>query len=118
MRLDPLFHWSPAARRNDILVHGLRPGAPATVASGTLPYVCFGLSPSRAWSLSAAMDWAQEIEHWDLWQARLTDGDDVRARPELGPYIHEVKVYGPLPPDRLWYAGSRHVDGLRAWTPG
>ena len=117
VRIDPLYHWSPAARRKDIVAHGLRPGAPATIASGSLPYVCFGPSPARAWSLSAAMEWAQEIEDWDLWQARLADGDDVRIRPDFGPNVQEIKIYGPVPADRLWYAGTRRVDGIREWTP-
>lgn len=117
MRLDPLYHWSPTDRRAQIVVHGLRPGSPATVAGGELPYVCFSLTASRAWSLSGAMEWAQEIEEWDLWQARLVDGDDVRVRPDHGPYIHEIKVYGPIPADRLWYAGTRMIDGLRSWRP-
>lgn len=107
MRLEYLYHWAPSGRYVNILAEGLRPGRDPNVASCVLPYVCLGTSPSTAWSLSGAMDWAAEIDQWDLWQARVVDGDDIRIRPDFLPTIREVKVYGPIPADRIWYAGTR-----------
>jgi hypothetical protein len=107
VQLETLFHWSPAERFDAIYREGLRPHAPVTVASGTLAYVCLSPDPSTAWKLSGGMDWVSEIDHWDLWMVRLTDGDPVCIRNEFGPKIQEVNVCGALPADRLWWVARR-----------
>jgi hypothetical protein len=107
VELGLLYHWSPADRFDAIYRDGLRPHAPNTVASSTLPYVCLSPSPAAAWSLSGGMDWVSEVDEWDLWMVRLADGDQVCIRGEFGPKIEEVKVYGPLPADRLWWVARR-----------
>lgn len=107
MLLPALFHWSPSDRFDQIYRDGLRPHCPPTVASGTLPYVCLSPTASRAWSLSGGMEWTSEVDEWDLWQVRLEDGDDVRIRPDFGPVIQEIKVYGAIPADRIWWAARR-----------
>lgn len=106
MILSPLFHWSPAARYSKITTEGLRPNQIHTVASVPLPYVCLGVDPAIAWTLSGAMEWT-EVEVWDLWQVLLAEHDSVQVRPEFGPNMLEVKVHGPIPPDRLWWCGRR-----------
>lgn len=106
--LPALYHWSPAGRFDQIFREGLRPHAGPTVAGTTsLCYVCLSPTPSRAWSLSGDMEWVSEFDEWDLWQVRLADGDDVRIRPDYGPAIQEVKVHGPIPADRIWWAARR-----------
>lgn len=108
MQLDALYHWSPTDRFAGIYRDGLRPHSPATVCHGnTLPYICLSPSPSAAWGLSGGMDWVSEIDEWDLWMVRLADGDQVCIRAEFGPKIEEVKVYGPIPADRLWWVARR-----------
>lgn len=107
MQLGALYHWSPADRFDEIYRTGLRPHCAPTVASGTLAYICLSPDPSTAWSLSGAMDWVSEVDEWDLWLARIAPGDHVCIRGEFGPLIEEVKVYGALPADRLWWAGRR-----------
>lgn len=106
MILGPLFHWSPADRQDQILTEGLRPNQSNTVASGPLAHVCLGPDPATAWSLSGGMEWA-EVDVWDLWQVALADTDPVRVRPDFGPRLLEIKVLGPIPPDRLWWCGRR-----------
>lgn len=107
MQLGALYHWSPAARFDDIYRDGLRPHAPNTVASEGLPYICLSPDPAVAWTLSGGMDWVSEIDTWDLWLVHLASGDQVCIRAEFGPEIEEVKVYGPLPADRLWWVARR-----------
>jgi hypothetical protein len=109
VRLDVLYHWSPVERRADVAAQGLRPGCAPNVAGYPLGYVCLGSTPSSAWALSGAMEWTSEIDEWDLWQVRLVDGDDIRVRPDFLPAIREVKVYGPIPADRVWHVGTRHA---------
>lgn len=107
MILGPLYHWSPAARHDDIHRDGIKPGAPSTVASVPLPYVCLGFDPASAWAISGAMEWVSEVDKWDLWLVRLGDGDSVQVRPDFGPRLQEVKVHNPIPADRLWWVGRR-----------
>lgn len=108
MILDPLFHWSPADRFERIFAEGLRPNGEPTVASVALPHVALALDPAMAWTLSGAMEWVSEVDAWDLWQVTIADGDQVVVRPEFGPEIREIKVHGPIPPDRLWWCGRRN----------
>lgn len=107
MQLGSLYHWSPAQRFDEIYQAGLRPHAEPTVASGSLAYICLSPDPSTAWSLSGAMEWVSEVDEWDLWLVRLAKGDHVCVRPEFGPAIEEIKVYGSLPADRLWWVARR-----------
>lgn len=106
-QLGALFHWSPVSRREAILREGLRPFCEPTVASGPQPYISLGPTPSAAWGLSGDMDWMADEDQWDLWQVRLRDGDDVRARLDFAPRIVEIKVHTVIPPDRLWWVGQR-----------
>lgn len=118
--LPRLYHWSPADRYDAILTGGLRPQQPSTVASTPLPYLCLGFSPAGAWTISGAMEWVSEVDEWDLWQVTIADGDQVSVRPEFGPALCEVTVYGPIPPDRLWHAGRRPRQATRRfgwWHP-
>jgi hypothetical protein len=105
--LPALYHWAPAERHAAITTEGLRPHSVNTVASTNLPYVCLGVEPGVAWNLSGGMEWVSEVPEWDLWQVSIGEGDHVCVRPDFGPRIHEVKVYGPIPPDRVWWVGRR-----------
>jgi len=114
--LDVVYHWAPADRHDSITADGLRPGhQPTTTSDPTtrMAYLCFATDPAVAWSLSAAIDWRySEVETWDLWLARLADGDEVHVLPEFGPRIREVRVTGSIPRDRLWYVGRRDIQGV------
>ncbi|MER5608358.1 hypothetical protein AB0F93_00180 [Micromonospora tulbaghiae] len=108
MLLPDLYHWSPADRFDAISRDGLRPHSRPTVCqTTTLSYVCLSPNPARAWSLSGDMDWTAEVDDWDLWQVRLADGDNVRIRPEFGREVMEIKVFGPIPADRVWWVARR-----------
>lgn len=108
MLLPALFHWSPADRFGLIRHDGLHPHSPPTVSTGTTqPYVCLSPTPSSAWGLSGDMDWVTEHTEWDLWQVRLTDGDQIQIRGDFCPVIREVRVYGVIPADRVWWVARR-----------
>lgn len=111
MRLEPLFHWSPATRRDKIRVEGLRPYSPPTVSSGDLayPYISLGLTPSAAWGLSGDMEWVSEIDIWDLWQVQLPEKAETHIRPVWGSIIEEVKIHSAIPADHIWWVGSREA---------
>lgn len=117
MLLTPLYHWAPADRHDAIHREGLRPGSEPTVARTHLQYVCLGADPAMAWKISGAMEWVSEIEVWDLWQARICADDELLVRPTYGPLIEEIKVRGPIPPDRLWWVGRRSDTGVAAHLP-
>jgi len=117
VKLTPLYHWSPAERYESIRLHGLRPGSEPTVASTALSYLCLGTDPRLAWAISGAMEYVNEIEHWDLWQVHLTEGDELHVRPDFGPTIHEVNLRGCVPPDRLWWIGRRYDLGVPTPLP-
>lgn len=106
-RLGSLYHWSPIDRRPNILREGLVPASRPTMVGGEIGYVCLGTSPRGAWMLSGDLEWAEDVEDWDLWQITLADMDEVRVRPNYGPKIHEVKVHNVIPPDRVWWVGAR-----------
>lgn len=109
MILPDLFHWSPADRRDAIRSEGLRTYcAPAVSSPGhAFPYLCFSSDPKAAWRLSGDMEWVSEVEEWDLWQVRLADTDEVRYNPSWGPVLEEIRVYNPIPADRIWLVGTR-----------
>lgn len=114
--LPVLYHWSPSERRELIREEGLRPYRAARDREEKLrpPYVCLDTSPSSGWNLSGALeDEEPEIEIWDLWQVRLSDDDKIRIRADLGACIREIKVYTPIPPDRVWFVGTREVECMR-----
>jgi hypothetical protein len=114
MILPTLFHWSPLERREQIRVEGLKPYSPTAVTSDPalewahgFGCICLGPSPARAWSLSGDMQHVSEIEQWDLWEVVLAATDEVRVRGEFGPEIKEVRVFNPIPADRLWWVATR-----------
>ncbi len=111
MILPVLYHWSPAARRDDILRAGLVPGSAACIASGVLRYICLSPNPARAWQLSGATGWG-DADEWDLWQVRIGDDDEVHIRPMFGAEVEEVTVRNVIPPDRLWWVGRRSAEGV------
>lgn len=117
MQLPALYHWSPSDRFDVIYREGLRPHAAATVASGTLPYLCLSPDPATAWSLSGAMDWVSEVAEWDLWQTRIVDGDQIVIRGEFGPTVQEIKLYGPVPASRLFWVGRRITSPANTCGP-
>jgi hypothetical protein len=108
----PLYHWSPRARRKQILRYGLRPGMrPTTTAEFKAPYVCFADTPSWAWVLSGDMPYTPAGE-WDLWQTWLEalDKFTVLASPDRPSGIHEVRVEQRVYKRDLWWVGSRVCD--------
>lgn len=108
MRLPVLYHWSPTDRRKMIRSDGLKPFQSPTVCTGehVSPYLSLSPDPALGWNISGAMDW-HECDDWDLWQVRLAEHDDVRISPHFGPVIEEIKLYNPIPADRLWFVGQR-----------
>lgn len=106
----PLFHWAPAERRKQIIRRGLRPSSrPTTNLEWRAPYVCFADSPSWAWGLSGAMNWAPAGE-WDLWQTSLDVLPvpvTVVPNPDRWSGAHEVRTPDRVPKSLLWLAGHR-----------
>jgi hypothetical protein len=114
LALPPLYHWSPRERREAIRDEGLKPyrrsttlADPAAEWAHGFGCVCLAPTPARAWALSGDMQHLSEIEAWDLWQVALADTDEVRVRAEFGPRIQEVRVFNPIPADRLWWVATR-----------
>lgn len=116
MNLPELYHWSPLERREDVRTEGLKPyQAPVLLSDDAAAEwahgfgcVCFGTDPATAWSLSGDMQHVSEIEQWDLWQLRaIADTDEVRVRAEFGARVWEVRIFNPIPADRLWWVGQR-----------
>lgn len=107
--LPALYHWSPEGRRAAIRGDGLRPFSEPVVQEGghAFAYICLGTDPQNAWTLSGDMGWVKEVERWDLWQVRLADGDEVHYRSDFGPRLIEVRVFTPIPGERVWLVGSR-----------
>lgn len=112
MNLNPLYHWSPAERFDNIRFQGLRPGSEPTVASGPLEYICLGTTPALGWRISGAMEYVSEIEHWDLWQVDLPDNAELWIRGDFGPTVSEIKCRTPIPAERLWWVGRRYDLGV------
>jgi len=109
----PLYHWSPASRRKQILRYGLRPNMRSTITLGEAakykaPYICFADTPGWAWGLSGDMHWAPSGV-WDLWQTSL----DRLTKPTILPAddrssgIYEVREEARVYKKDIWYVGSR-----------
>lgn len=109
MRLETLYHWSPAERRESILRAGLQLYSEPVVHSGQLgaPYLCFSTCPRRAWALSGDAVHESEVERWDLWQVFPLDTWEVSFLPQWGCCVAEVRVRNTVTPDRLWLVGTR-----------
>lgn len=114
MILPAMFHWSPRERREAIQREGLVPYSDPTIHTGdeegkklAFPYLCLSPTPSAAWGLSGDMEWASEIEEWDLWQVRLQEGDEITIRGDFVPRISEVRVKNAIAAERVWYVATR-----------
>jgi hypothetical protein len=108
----PLFHWSPIARRKQIIRYGLRPFMRTTTSISDdewrHPVVCFADSPSWAWALSGGMSWTPAGE-WDLWQTdlgRLTDPVVLPGEDRMSG-IYEVRTLHRVYKRDLWHVGTR-----------
>jgi hypothetical protein len=118
-----LYHWAPSPRRLDIIRDGLKPYMAPTMhvgdgSSERSPYLCFGPSPSAAWSLSGSLD-DPVYETWDLFQVRLPEGADVRPLPYFeGRNTPEIRTYSAIPADHLWYVASRGPEAFLVVDPG
>jgi hypothetical protein len=113
---DRFYHWSPGPRFKKIRSEGLKPYSKSLASDDipkdiggpvTWPYVCLGTTPAQAWRLSGDMGWGAEEIHWDLWEVRLTDDDEVHFMAEWGPNLKELRVSNPIPAERLWWVGRR-----------
>lgn len=115
MILGQLYHWSPGDRRELIRADGLKPyqepavrADPAEGFAHGYGSISLGFDPAGAWEYSGDLQHMTEHKNWDLWQVLvLADHDQVRIRAEFGPRVHEIKVFNPIPPDRLWWVGER-----------
>jgi hypothetical protein len=104
----PLFHWSPAVRRKQIIRHGLRPRQRPVTSSHDFrqPVVCFAESPSWAWALSG--DFHPEVSLWDLWQTSLRSLTDPILMPSYDSHRwHEVRTEHRVFKRDLWLVGQR-----------
>ena len=116
--LPHLYHWSPTERRAAIQKEGLQPYSPSMSHEGyAYAHICLATTPSAAWGISGDMDWGREEESWDLWQVRLAEGDEVHYRAEFGNVLKEVRVANTIPPDRVWYVGTRSHAVAREIEP-
>jgi len=112
-RAMPLFHWSPTARRGQIIRYGLRPSMRTTTHSGAwrAPFVCLADTPRWAWRLSGAQRSAPRVA-WDLWQTwpdALTDPQVLSADHSNG--VHEVRTEHRIYKRNLWLVGTREAPG-------
>lgn len=100
-----LYHWSPTARRKQIIRYGLRPGSVSSCRLWKPPYVCFADSPLRAWSLIGRF--RPEIEHWDLWWTTSAAVSGYEIIPYDNNEPKEYRVYERVFKRDLWLVGSR-----------
>lgn len=103
-----LYHWSPAARRKQIIRYGLRPRSRGTTSTVVTPVICLADSPSWAWALSGEQRHSPAGE-WDLWQTRLDAIEDpivLPGRDRLSG-IYEVRTEHRIFKRNLWLVGSR-----------
>jgi len=109
MRIETLFHWSPAARRESILRDGLLINSPPVVHVGKegAPYLCFGTCPRRAWSLSIGSACYLDEEGWDLWQVYPDAQDEVHFLAQWGCVLAEVRIANNIPTERVWLVATR-----------
>lgn len=109
MIIHHVYHWAPSERREEILRDGLKVySQPVTHTSDhRFPYLCFGFTPSGAWGYSGAIEWANEIEEWDLWQVSLTKDDEIHIRSEFGNELIELRVKNSIHAERIWFVGQR-----------
>jgi hypothetical protein len=114
-RLLTLYHWAPAARRNQIIRYGLRPGQrPTTHTDWRASYICFADTASWAWALSGAMPYTS-TGAWDLWQTRLDRLTDPYVVPaDWSNGIHEVRTGHRLYKRDLWHVATRVKESARA----
>jgi len=94
-----LFHWSPKARRKQILKEGLCPGKISRCRKWHPPYVAFSFSPSAAWGLSAMC--SDNYGEWDLWMVWSDRLDGYERLP------NEFRVYRRILKKDIWYVGTR-----------
>lgn len=116
MRLGPLYHWSPTARRLAILAEGLVPYAQPVVHAGgegderfAFPYICLSPSAQLAWHFSGGSrdELEDEFDGWDLWHVDLPTRADVRILPFWGDRVQEVRVRSAIPASDVWYVATR-----------
>lgn len=110
--MPPLFHWSPAERRGQIVRYGLRPRMRPTISTPgwRAPYVCLAETPSWAWALSGMRaERDREPGHWDLWQVDVNGllGETVPTYDEHR--WHEVRVQERIYKRRMWHVATREV---------
>ncbi len=108
MVIHPLFHWSPAARRQGITRRGLVLGQKPVCTSVRTDVICLSQTPTQAWMLSAAV-FGERGEEWDCWQVALDPADEVEVRPFFGNRMEELRVRNPIPKSRIWFVGTRTV---------
>lgn len=107
LHVGTLYHWAPKRCRAAILKTGLQVLLPSRIhPDAAFAYVCLGTTPSTAWTLILEPETEEEFG-WDLWQAQIDEGDPLLIRGEFSPFITEVRVLRPLPPDRIWWVGER-----------
>ncbi len=106
MKLDCLYHWSPASQYPDVSRTGLRPVAPASGKGD--PSIAFGFDPAGAWLVCGATPHLSHVPAWDLWQVRLGSNAVVAVESGTGPHLSVVRVTTPVAPDQLWHVGRRH----------
>lgn len=108
----PLFHWSPTARRKQILRYGLRPAMRVTTHPDPevrrWPNICFADTPAWAWALSGAQRSAPSGS-WDLWQTWANRLTEPMASVDSSDYggIHEVRTEHRVYKRDLWFVGTR-----------
>ena len=103
-----LYHWSPRARRKQIIRRGLVPGSTSIDREWKPPYVCFSDEPRLAWILSGGFH--PEVETWDLWMV-YASSSAIRGYEAIidsghgTSYIKEYRVYHRIfKRDLFWIA--------------
>ncbi len=109
----PLYHWSPAPRRTQIIRRGLVPGSWSIDHAWRAPYVALSDSPSLSWGLSGGHPRGEAHPTWDLWMVwsdRL-DGGHVHLFYGLDEsHPQEVRVFQRIYKRDLWMVGTRQRE--------
>jgi len=104
------YHWSPTARRKQIIRYGFRPGSISLDRDWHPPHTCFSDEPVLAWVLSGRLH--PEITEWDLWMVFAYDCEHFEAildtfKDSGRHYVKEYRVYHPIPKRYVRYIASR-----------
>lgn len=120
MRLSTVYHWSPTKNREEIQKNGLKPYMGEYVYENPVtkkqdvwksPYLCTALNPWTAlcYVWPTFDEHNEDIKALDLFEIKLRVKDKVQIRNDYTIDIIEVRIWNPIPGDRVTYVATREL---------